>query len=388
MVADGFRRGREDRLMRPVRLAIVDDSSFVRKALVRIMEGEPAIRVVGAAASGEELLANIGKWRPEVVTLDLSMPGMGGLATLDRIGAWRDIPVIILSTHSSKDAPLTIEALHRGATDFIDKQEYSLIDFGGLRDVLVRKILGVTGRGPAPQMQPEAVLTPPQPEPLLPLRTEAQEGNEFSAVLIGASTGGPPALQRILEQLETPFPAPIVIVQHMPSGFTEAFAKRLDGILPFRVCEPEHGEILEQGTVYIAPADYHLVLENDGDDLVAVRRKRPDHLGHRPSVDVLFQSAAALARQGCRFLAALLTGMGRDGAQGLAELASAGAYTITQNESTCVVYGMPKAAQELGAACEVLPLPAIATRINQLIGSCRGTSAVDAVFQSNGEVSP
>ncbi len=359
-----------------IRLAVVDDSTFVRMALRRILEREPSIKLVGEAATGEELLKNLGKWRPEVITLDLNMPGIGGLATLDRIMAWRNVPVIILSTHSSKDAPLTIEALHRGAVDFIDKQQYSLVDFDALRKVLIEKVTLVTGRAdtaaaPAPQRR-EAK---PVPIPAPPVHRKS--GN-FGVVVIGASTGGPPAIQQILERLVTPIPVPVVIVQHMPEGFTEAFASRLNSRLSFPVLTPVHGQEFEAGSVYIASAGAHLHLQGEPGYLEAVTTRFPEKVSHRPSVDVMFRSAARLAESGVRSLAVLLTGMGKDGAEGLAELHRCGAHTLAQNESTCIVWGMPKAALDLGAVMEELPLPAIASRINELLPARSGARETSA----------
>lgn len=349
--------------MRQIRLAVVDDSAFVRKALCRILETEEQIRVVGTAETGEELLAQLAAWRPEVITLDLSMPGMGGLATLDRIMATRPVPVIILSTHSAQDAPLTIEALHRGAVDFIDKQSYSLVDFDQLRQVLVAKILQVAGVTPQPA---RVAAAPPSPGPS-PQPVTAPADAPYDLVLIGASTGGPPAIQRILGGLQAPLIVPLAMVQHMPEGFIEAFACRLDNHLPFPVTQTVHGEPLRPGSVYLAAAGKHLRIDRKAGDLVTVHTASPARMAHRPSIDVLFESVVPLCAGGLRVIALLLTGMGRDGAAGMAKLAHHGAHTIGQSEASCVVYGMPRAARELGAVREELPLGSIASRISELL---------------------
>lgn len=353
--------------MKAVRLAVVDDSAFIRKALSRVFENEPAVTIVGSAASGEELVSNIASWNPDIVTLDLSMPGMGGLATLDAILAWKPIPVVILSTHSSRDAPLTIEALHRGAVDFIDKQEISLVDFSALRAILLEKIRQFVGEEPSP---PPAPAEPPQPLPESP-RSEEELPGDFSAVVIGASTGGPPAIQRLLEDLGPP-PVPIAIVQHMPLGFTRAFAERLNAHLPMSVREAADGEPLSSGTVVIAPSGKHLRLRLEGERLQSALAKTPEDVPHRPSIDVLFESAASVL--GRRTLAVLLTGMGRDGADGMARLHAAGAFTIAQDEASSIVYGMPRAAWDLGAVLERLPIDEIGRRLASLlaIGRPRG----------------
>ncbi len=356
-----------------LRVAIADDSSFIRKAIARLLQQERGIRLVGSAASGEELLLHLERWSPDVVVLDLSMPGMGGLPTLDRIMATRPTPVIILSTHSKKDAPLTIEALHRGAVDFIDKQEYSLIDFRALRRVLVAKIRQVTGAEPGategahdaaahPPAKPEA----PAPAPAAGTATAAApQPAGVELVLVGASTGGPIAVETILRDLGADIAAPVVVVQHMPAGFTRAFAERLNGHLPLSVREAVHQESLLPGTVYIAPGGVHLRVARQDGELRAVLSSAPEEAPHRPSVDVLFASARAAV--GGRAVAVLLTGMGQDGAEGMSALAGAGGLTIAQDEASCVVYGMPRAAVAAGAAREVLALDAIGSRLRQLL---------------------
>lgn len=335
-----------------IRLAVVDDSAFVRKAIARMMQSESDIEIAGLAASGEELLAHLQQWNPTAITLDLSMPGMGGLATLDRILAWRDVPVLILSGHSARDAPLAVEALSRGAADFVDKQEFSLVDFQGLRSAIVEKLRMLTRSAGVP---PAAIVARPARAPVIEAPVDL--------VLIGASTGGPPAIECILESLDPPPPVPIIIVQHMPAGFTSAFADRLNGRMPFPVEEATHNRELIAGRVYIAPAGNHVRVRARGSQLLASLAQFPE-TQHRPSVDVLFRSAIALAP---RVVAVLLTGMGDDGASGLAELRVHGALTIAQDEATSIVYGMPRAAVELGAASEQLPLRDIAARLRNVL---------------------
>lgn len=349
--------------MRAIRVAVVDDSSFVRRAIRRLLQEEPRIRVVGTAGTGEELLAHLRAWRPEVITLDLAMPGMGGLATLDRIQEVRPTPVIILSTHSGRGAPQTIEALHRGAVDFIDKQRYSLMDFDALRKVLVEKIVEVHA-GAQRESPIAAAGSPPSAEG----RDLARR--EYRLVLIGASTGGPPAIQSILEDLGGPLPVPAVIAQHMPEGFTRAFAERLNAHLPFPVREATHREVLLPGTAYVAPAGGHLLVREEEKGLCA-RVVRGENRLYRPSVDRLFESACEAV--GGDALAVLLSGMGRDGARGMLALKEAGALTIAQDEATCVVYGMPAAAVALQAACAILPIDRIGRRLREeLLGRERG----------------
>lgn len=348
--------------MKKIRLAVVDDSLFIRKAIERVLEGDDDITIVGMAATGEELISNLDHWKPDVITLDLSMPGMGGIPTLDRIMARQKTPVIILSTHSHKDAPMTIEALHRGAVDFIDKQQYSLVDFSALRNVLREKILLVAGKE---IISKEARDQKTISVPVYSECKSKQPPSEFKIVAIGASTGGPPAIQKILEDLNSVPQVPIVIVQHMPTGFTRPFAERLNSHLRFPVREACHGEVLEPGTVYIAPCDFHLKIRMEKNRIYHSLSHYPENTQHRPSVDILFQSVAEVF--GRNSLGVLLTGMGQDGALGMKDMFLADAWTITQSKSSCVVYGMPKAADDLGVARENVHLHDISSRIMSLL---------------------
>lgn len=356
--------------MRQVRVAVVDDSAFIRKALTRMLSNEADLRVVGAADSGEELLDNLELWQPDVITLDLTMPGMGGLQTLDRVMASRPTPVIILSTHAGEDAPLTIEALHRGAVDFIDKQRYSLMDFGSLRTVLVEKIRQVvsTRRGRDVVVSKPPRRLEPAPEPPPPrVRSEAEaETREYDLVVIGASTGGPPTIERILTTLGAEVDVPVVVAQHMPPRFTQAFAERLNAHLPLQVREAADGEALVGATAYIAPGGRNLRVDRAADGrLVASLGSGQEEGYHQPSVDTLFSSAAASSGQ--RTIAILLTGMGRDGAQGMLRLRRRGAFTIAQDRESCIVYGMPQAAVQNGAVLESLPANRIGARVRALL---------------------
>jgi two-component system chemotaxis response regulator CheB len=352
--------------MRAVRIAIVDDSKFIREALRRLLQGEGRVNLVGAAATGEELLSNLEGWQPDVITLDLAMPGMGGLATLDHIMAVRPVPVIILSTHSGEGAPLTIEALSRGAVDFIDKEAYSLVDFHALREVLLAKIFEVAssekrvrqGRRSAPARGVSGSSRVGE-------RVNRAGEQRYEIVLLGASTGGPQAIERVLGDLGPHVSVPVAIVQHMPKGFTAAFADRLHRCLDMRVAEAADQEPLLSKHVYVAPAGRHLTIAKHGEQLTAALDRSPSGLPHRPSVDVLFSSAAASLSN--RAIGVLLTGMGRDGAQGMAELARAGAYTIAQHGDSCAVNGMPQAAVALGAARAVVPLHDIGQHLNTLL---------------------
>lgn len=383
--------------MKQVRVAIADDSAFIRKALVRILEADPRLLVVGTASCGEELLDHLDEWSPDVISLDLSMPGIGGLRTLDRILEQRPTPVIILSTHAREDAPLTIEALHRGAVDFIDKQRYSLVDFQTLSRVLIERILEISGRTNGDRTgsaRGARVQTPPVwstlgVNPLGPAsaatlgaRSRASEAlrlaparrsASYDLLIIAASTGGPMAIQAVLEGLDAIPPVPVVLIQHMPPDFTGAFAERLNNHLPFAVRHATDGEVLLAGTAYVAPGGHQLQFETTRSGLAAIVTADPMGRTHSPSADTTFESAADAL--GPRVLAVVLTGMGRDGADGLARLKGLGAHAIAQDRKTSVVFGMPKAAIERGGASEVLALSEIGPRLSELLGSDAGAPA-------------
>jgi two-component system chemotaxis response regulator CheB len=344
--------------MNIIRVALADDSPFIRKAVARLLSEEMDMILVGSAASGEDLLENLDFWEPDAIVLDLSMPGMNGLDVLDVIMRQRPTPVIILSTHSRRGAPLTLEALNRGAVDFIDKQEYSLIDFERLRHILISKLRGVRGHLPKRAEEP----APPVHPPASPAGPET---SGIRAILIGASTGGPPAIERTLHDLGE-VAVPILIAQHMPAGFTRAFAERLDQALPLTVREAEAGMLLENGVVLLAPGGHHMRIVNSALPQIALSQE-PGAAPYQPSVDVLFHSAAEVFGESC--IAVLLTGMGNDGADGMLHLARRGAPTIAQDEVTSMIFGMPRAAIALGAAREILPLPLIAARLRQIAGA-------------------
>jgi two-component system chemotaxis response regulator CheB len=353
------------RIRSRIRLAVVDDSVFVRGALRRMFENDLRIAVVGCASSGEELLAKLDTWSPDVITLDLNMPGIGGMATLDRIQARGRIPVIVLSSCVGEEVAMTIEALCHDGVDFIDKAELSLADFSAMHRVLAGRIEALAGaeRSTAAPEPPLAVLAAPadvsDDDDALP--------RSVAAVVIGASTGGPQGIERILLELDARLPVPVVIAQHMPAGFTAAFARRLDSLVAFSVREARNGEALAPGVVLVAPGGSDLRLVRDGSRVVASIAYDGGPVVHRPSVDLLFNSAAAVF--GASALGVILSGMGSDGARGLAELRRAGAQTLAQDESTCVVYGMPGAAVARGAVSEILPLPRIASRLKRTLRS-------------------
>ncbi len=329
-----------------IRVFVVDDSAFIRKALTRVLSAQPECRVVGEAASGHEALERIPGANPDVVTLDVAMHGMDGLATLRALLAWRpSLHVIMLSAHTREGAAATLEALSLGAADFIDKTAINLMDLDGLGRELVDR-LGAWrpgSRDPRPAVRRPAAALP------------AVDLSHCELCVIGASTGGPAALQYILERLPASFPLPLAIVQHMPVGFTSPFAERLNSLCRLRVAEGKEGERLVPGRVLIAPAGRQLRLSNN---LTVLLSAEPQEARHAPSVDILMKSADR-ARRG-KVLGVLLTGMGDDGAEGMSVIRANGGRTIAENEASCTVYGMPRAALVRGGVDWMLSLQEIA----------------------------
>jgi len=330
-----------------IRVFLVDDSAFVRRALTRVLAVEPEFEVVGEAASGHEALARITAADPDLVTLDVAMPGMDGLQLLPALLRWKpSLKVLMISAHTRDGADATVAALAAGAVDFIDKTTFNVMDLEYLRREVVDRMRAVA---PAPRTNGRRHPAPPPSSPASPRL------DRCDLCVIGASTGGPAAVQRILQALPTTFPLPIVVVQHMPIGFTGPFAQRLASLSRVRVAEAEDGMRLVAGSALIAPAGSHLRVSPN---LAVVLTPEPTDAKHIPSVDVTMRSAAR-SRPG-KVLGILLTGMGEDGADGMATIRGSGGVTIAESEASCVVYGMPRAAVLRGAADWVLPLESIA----------------------------
>jgi two-component system chemotaxis response regulator CheB len=332
-----------------IRVFVVDDSAFARRATAKVLALDPKLRVVGEAAGGAEALARIPEASPDVVTLDLDMPGMNGLAVLRSLLA-RDpgLRVIMLSAHTQEGAEATLEALSAGAADFLDKTRFGLLDLEGLGHELRERVKAMGSRrggGAEGQRGSSSVRRSVQPSLSRPV----------DLCVIGASTGGPAAIQAILERLPADFPAPVAIVQHMPPGFTRPFAARLNLHSRLRVSEAEHGVRLVAGQAVIAPAGRHLSFTGR---LEVVLSAEPAQARHIPSVNVMMLSAARV-RPG-RVLAVLLTGMGDDGAEGMVAIRAGGGVTVAEAEESCVVYGMPRAAAERGGADHQMPIAELA----------------------------
>jgi len=353
--------------MDPIRVLIVDDSPFMRKALERMLVAAEDIQVVGTARDGLDALDKIKEFKPDIVTLDVEMPRMDGLACLKRIMVECPLPVLMVSSLTQEGATATLEALAFGALDFIPKESSlasaSMFQIQQDLQEKVRKL----ARSPKFRKTRPAVPAPPlarplagpAPVPAAPHRPAAPTGviptsPRAELLVIGCSTGGPKALQDLLPAIPKGLPVPCLIVQHMPGSFTKPFAERLNAISQVEVKEAEQGEVLRPGTVYIAPGGLHMYYRQRGPQAVLELSPEPATTLHRPSVDVMFQSVAENANR--QVLAMILTGMGADGAKGMEILKARGAHTMAEAEESCVVYGMPRAAFERGCVDQVAPL--------------------------------
>lgn len=341
--------------MAKTRVLIVDDSALVRGLMREIINGQPDMEVVGQAPDPIQAREMIKTLDPDVLTLDVEMPGMNGLDFLEKLMRLRPMPVVMVSSHTARGSEATLRALELGAVDFIAKPRLG----GPVRLAELADEIGDKIRAAARARVRRHALAAQAPQAPRPLTAHAPRSGE-RLVFVGSSTGGTEALKDLLSRLPASAPG-ILIAQHMPESFTRSFAQRLNGLTAMHVKEAEHGERVLPGHVYIAPGHSHLRVKRNGPYYCAELSKDEPVNRHRPSVDVLFQSAAAVA--GGNGLGVLLTGMGKDGAQGLLAMRQAGAHTIAQDEASCVVFGMPKAAIELGAAIEIAPLHDIAARL-------------------------
>jgi len=337
------------------RIFMVDDSAFIRKALARVLQAEPSLQLVGEAASGEEAMAKIPEANPDLVTLDVEMPGMDGQQVLRALLRWKPtLKVVMLSAYTREGAEATIEALAAGAVDFIDKTSFNVMDFDTLRREVIEK-LKILGLGDSNSVAPKGVGLAGNGAAKLIAAARCE------LCVIGASTGGPIALHQILERIPAGFPMPIAIVQHMPAGFTGPFAERLSRLSRLQVSEAVEGDRLRSGRVLVAPAGRHLRITSR---LTVALEPEPADAKHVPSVDVTMTSADR-ARPG-RVLGILLTGMGQDGAEGMATIRASGGFIIGESDAACVVYGMPRAAEMRGAVECMLPLPEIVSFLERL----------------------
>lgn len=341
----------------PIRVLVVDDSTFVRQALARMLGSEPDIEVVGMAVDGRDALEKVRTLHPDVVTMDVKMPRMDGLEALRHIMAESPLPVILLSSLAGEGAEVTLRALDLGAMDFVDKSSVQgNMNLLSLGEELRTKVRAVAGAPVGSRSELADALPLPAPSPVVAARP-----GRADVVVIGTSTGGPPALQAIIPRLPRELASAVLIVQHMPPGFTRSLADRLDAKSPLPVREAEEGDLVVPGVVLIAPAGMHMKVRRRGASVRIHLDEEPRAALHRPSADVLMASVARIF--GPRALGVVLTGMGADGVEGLRAIREAGGRTFAESEETCVIYGMPKAAVEAGVVDRMVRLDVMADEI-------------------------
>ena len=349
-----------------IKVLIVDDSALIRSILSEIINKQPDMEVVGTAPDPLVAREKIKALNPDVLTLDVEMPRMDGLAFLEKLMRLRPMPVVMVSSLTEKSSAITLRALELGAVDFVTKpkmdirngmQEYAEQLTEKIRIAAKARVSRLSGTQPAPRRP--AVDPKNNADVVLAAEQHAFTSTE-KVIMVGASTGGTEALKEFLMALPADSPG-ILITQHMPETFTKTFAKRLDGLCTISVKEAEDGDRVLPGHAYVAPGNRHLLLQRSGANYTVQISDGPQVSRHRPSVDVLFRSAANCA--GRNAVGIIMTGMGDDGAAGMLEMHRAGAYTLAQDEQSCVVFGMPKEAIALGGVDEVAPLHDLSRRL-------------------------
>lgn len=340
-----------------IKVLIIDDSALIRSILTEIINSQTDMEVVGVAPNPLVARDLIKQTNPDVLTLDVEMPKMDGLEFLEKLMRLRPTPVVMISSLTEKSSEITMRALELGAVDFVTKPKLSIqsgmLEYTNLiadkvriasRAKLKARVQSMTGSS-------QGGILPSMKNPLL---------SSEKLIIVGASTGGTEAIKNFLLQMPTDCPG-ILITQHMPEGFTTSFAKRLDGLCKISVCEAQTGQRILPGHAYIAPGHSHLLLSRSGANYVTLLEQSAPVNRHRPSVDVLFKSAATYA--GKNAVGVIMTGMGKDGALGMLEMRDAGAYNFAQDEASCVVFGMPREAIAIGATHEVVPLDDLAAKV-------------------------
>jgi two-component system, chemotaxis family, protein-glutamate methylesterase/glutaminase len=345
----------------PIRVLIVDDSAFMRTALSRMITSAPDFEVAGTASSGSEALSRMSALNPDVVTLDVEMPGLGGIETLREIMSQFPRPVIMVSSVTEKDADLTFNALAAGAFDYVPKQlSANSLDILHIREDLIVKIRAAA-LSRRESLGGAVTRKPPQS---VSAETQYALSSAPAIVAVGISTGGPKALQEILPLLPDDLAVPILIVQHMPVGFTAPFAQRLNSLCSVPVHEATQREPIQTGVVYIAPAGMHMTVERYSETRAYLRvDPQPENCLHIPSADITMKSVAEAYRS--LAMGVIMTGMGSDGAEGMRAIYRHGGFTLGQDEASCTVYGMPRACAELGILKRVVPLSQIPSQILQ-----------------------
>lgn len=356
--------------MQSIKVLIVDDSAFIRKMLKDLLEVDTSIKVVAAVKNGKEAIEFLDSNNVDVITLDVEMPVMDGIATLKEIMRVRPTPVVMLSSLTKEGAEMTFKALDLGAVNFLAKPTniFKISSSVDIQDSIIDKVKEAS----KVRVNKIAAIRPKDNKISYTQTSSVSSGVKDSdikkIVAIGTSTGGPRALQEVISNLSGNFPAPVLIVQHMPKGFTKSLADRLDSISRIRVKEAEDNEMVENATVYIAPGDRHLKIEAFSKNKYRIRLDDgPNVSGHKPSVDALFYSLCDVPTND--IITVIMTGMGADGAKAMEQLKIIKkSITIVEDESTCVVFGMPKSAIATGKVDKILPLNKIAVELNKMLG--------------------
>ncbi|MGE5653967.1 MAG: protein-glutamate methylesterase/protein-glutamine glutaminase [Bacillota bacterium] len=349
-----------------IKVLVVDDSAFMRRVITDMLQSSPLITVVGTARNGQDGLEKAHRLRPDLITLDIEMPVLDGLSVLPKLLNELNCPVIMLSSHTREGAQATLDALELGAMDFVPKPAQDLVwDITKIRDDLVSKVISAMKA----HLPLRRIVVPERPiispKAAQGIAGRAVDGPVRCLVAIGASTGGPQALQTVLTGLDSAIPASFLVVQHMPPRFTKSLAQRLDSLCQLTVDEAEDGDIIREGRVLIAKADWQMTVVSEGGVLKTRLLQTPPISGHRPSVNALFTSLPAA--NPARVIAVVLTGMGNDGSAGVVAVKEAGATVLAEDASTAVINGMPKAAVQTGCVDYVVPLHEISGLITRLV---------------------
>lgn len=352
------------------RVLVVDDAVVVRRIVTDALAADPDLEVVGTAPNGRIALSKVPQLNPDIITLDVEMPEMDGLETLVELRkGYPDLPVVMFSTLTERGTKVAMDALLRGANDYVTKPA----NVGSVAEAIqrIREQL-------VPKIHALCSTAPVHPRPVVPrcTRERSARSARLEAVVVGVSTGGPNALSEMLPRIPAHLPVPVIVVQHMPPMFTRLLAERLDAQCALTVHEATDGQALVPGNIYIAPGDHHLEVRRRGTTIVAALTQAPPENSCRPSADVLFRSATEVFGGG--LLGVVLTGMGHDGRRGAEEVHGAGGRILVQDEATSVVWGMPGSVVAAGVADEVRPLGQIAHRIVELVGTSPRPSEVSA----------
>ena len=356
-----------------IRVLIVDDSSFFRRQISRILETDPLIEIAGSAKDGREALEKAAELKPDVITMDVEMPVMDGIKAVKELMRTNPTPVLMFSSLTVEGARATLDALDAGAVDFIPKKFEDIArDKEGITKALCERVKAIGGSAGTAVSRKKAGTRPatavPKSEPApssAPAPRASREKKPIDLLAIGTSTGGPLALQKILVELPNTYPVPILLIQHMPATFTNAFAQRLNQLCKIKVVEAEDGMVLEKGVAYLAPGGKQMTVKKRGDSARIIISDSTEDQTYKPCIDITFESLAENYQ--ANVLAVVLTGMGRDGTEGAKKMVQRGAVIWAQDEATSVVFGMPHAIIEAELASKILPLEEFAQNLNRYV---------------------